>query len=724
MYESPNSLEDLCLDTICDNILIYVKLDHTNAGKRYKFADPDLFLFKELSEKLLGKFLEKNILCDALMFIFSEKNTKLSTVKLKNCKVTQNGLEILKQHKILDLECVNLKNVCIGNIIDCLNEHSIRNMTNVNFAKCSFIDVQRHSLMVKITQFKNLRSLNLAYTELNQHCLNMICEDLKLLEKLDISGTGTGIKDLSPLRQLLNLTSLAISDLSQSANYVSTLTHLSTLRHLDVSVFNEKLDHLTTSNVVKLLDDVTTLPHLVSLDVSGWRDFIPTETLLKYVETHPKLEFLGIVLTDCTFDSLFSSTNQWPNLTIAGLGNENQIKVTLKKYRERSNYVQKALYHLFQLTNLSPDARPDMFNLVLPVMAAHSNKFGVQMAATACLYNLTRGDLSKKIHPKSLSRGVNLTLYAMECFPDEFQLQKNSLLTLCSDTILQEINFDRFRCAKLVLDALCTFEDVNMNRMAVAICSILAAKVSTEETSELGARPVYMRKLLAMVQNRVESGVSDITLKFTLSALWNLTDESAATCTVFLEQGGAYLFLKVLKTFKDDSAIETKVLGLLNNIAEVVKLRHSLMMDPLMNELFVLLKSENIDVSYFAAGIVAHLASDGAEQWTVGSHTREEMLGELKNAVSQWKVPDSEMVAYRSFRPFFSLLRIEMDYQVQLWAVWAIHHVCTKNPKRYCVMLQDENGHLLLSDLINYTDSHPDIKSISSQILETVAGHV
>ncbi|XP_015836544.1 protein zyg-11 homolog isoform X2 [Tribolium castaneum] len=681
MYESPNSLEDLCLDTICDNILIYVKLDHTNAGKRYKFADPDLFLFKELSEKLLGKFLEKNILCDALMFIFSEKNTKLSTVKLKNCKVTQNGLEILKQHKILDLECVNLKNVCIGNIIDCLNEHSIRNMTNVNFAKCSFIDVQRHSLMVKITQFKNLRSLNLAYTELNQHCLNMICEDLKLLEKLDISGTGTGIKDLSPLRQLLNLTSLAISDLSQSANYVSTLTHLSTLRHLDVSVFNEKLDHLTTSNVVKLLDDVTTLPHLVSLDVSGWRDFIPTETLLKYVETHPKLEFLGIVLTDCTFDSLFSSTNQWPNLTIAGLGNENQIKVTLKKYRERSNYVQKALYHLFQLTNLSPDARPDMFNLVLPVMAAHSNKFGVQMAATACLYNLTRGDLSKKIHPKSLSRGVNLTLYAMECFPDEFQLQKNSLLTLCSDTILQEINFDRFRCAKLVLDALCTFEDVNMNRMAVAICSILAAKVSTEETSELGARPVYMRKLLAMVQNRVESGVSDITLKFTLSALWNLTDESAATCTVFLEQGGAYLFLKVLKTFKDDSAIETKVLGLLNNIAEVVKLRHSLMMDPLMNELFVLLKSENIDVSYFAAGIVAHLASDGAEQWTVGSHTREEMLGELKNAVSQWKVPDSEMVAYRSFRPFFSLLRIEMDYQVQLWAVWAIHHVCTKNRK-------------------------------------------
>ncbi|KAJ8929467.1 hypothetical protein NQ314_017847 [Rhamnusium bicolor] len=225
------------------------------------------------------------------------------------------------------------------------------------------------------------------------------------------------------------------------------------------------------------------------------------------------------------------------------------------------NYVQKALYHLFQLTSTFQEARPDIFNLVLSVMEAHIGRFGVQMAATACLYNLTRGELSKNIHPKALRIGVNLTLFAMETFPEEFQLQKNSLLTLCSDRILQEVNFNRFRCAKLVLDALCHFEDVNMNRMAVAICSILAAKVSTEETSKLGAKPVYMKKLLAMVQSRVESKMSDITLKFTLSALWNLTDESAATCTVFLEQGGAYLFLNVLKTFKDDSAIETKVLG-------------------------------------------------------------------------------------------------------------------------------------------------------------------
>ena len=71
----------------------------------------------------------------------------------------------------------------------------------------------------------------------------------------------------------------------------------------------------------------------------------------------------------------------------------------------------------------------------------------------------------------------------------------------------------------------------------------------------------------------------DITMKFTLSALWNLTDESPRTCKVFLENDGMDLFLEVLQTFPDEAAIETKILGLLNNIAEVSWLRSSLMVD-------------------------------------------------------------------------------------------------------------------------------------------------
>jgi len=66
-----------------------------------------------------------------------------------------------------------------------------------------------------------------------------------------------------------------------------------------------------------------------------------------------------------------------------------------------------------------------------------SDSFPVQMAATACLYNLTKSDLALNIHPSVLSKVVEATLDAMERFPNHNQLQKNTLLTLCSDRILQ-----------------------------------------------------------------------------------------------------------------------------------------------------------------------------------------------------------------------------------------------------------------------------------------------
>jgi len=58
------------------------------------------------------------------------------------------------------------------------------------------------------------------------------------------------------------------------------------------------------------------------------------------------------------------------------------------------------------------------------------------------------------------------------------------------------------------------------------ICfSMSAAKISTSETSLLGSQPQYMRKLLSIVKSKVQTSCVDVTIKFTLSALWNLTGE-------------------------------------------------------------------------------------------------------------------------------------------------------------------------------------------------------
>jgi Zyg-11 family protein len=64
------------------------------------------------------------------------------------------------------------------------------------------------------------------------------------------------------------------------------------------------------------------------------------------------------------------------------------------------------------------------------------------------------------------------------------------------------------------------------------LCTFAAAKISTEQTSQLGSHSNYMKKLLSIVRERMQEAVIDITMKFTLSALWNLTDESPKTCRV------------------------------------------------------------------------------------------------------------------------------------------------------------------------------------------------
>ena len=52
-----------------------------------------------------------------------------------------------------------------------------------------------------------------------------------------------------------------------------------------------------------------------------------------------------------------------------------------------------------------------------------------------------------------------------------------------------------------------------------------------------------------------------------------ISDESPDTCRVFLNEKGLCLFQLALDQFVNESSIETKILGLVNNIAEVKELR-------------------------------------------------------------------------------------------------------------------------------------------------------
>lgn len=58
---------------------------------------------------------------------------------------------------------------------------------------------------------------------------------------------------------------------------------------------------------------------------------------------------------------------------------------------------------------------------------------------------------------------------------------------------------------------------------------------------------MHLQQLLHIVRQKATQGMVDATLKFTLSALWNLTDESPTTCRHFIENQGLELFIKVLE---------------------------------------------------------------------------------------------------------------------------------------------------------------------------------
>lgn len=130
MYDNPQNLEELCLNCICDHLRDIFHFYYQLIGKtrengpkvslveKFTFKDSDMFLFNELSEKLLNKLGEKDLLCDTTLSLFTEKNTRLRSFKLRNANnVTHEGLKVLKQHKIVDLEIVNLKSVCINKIL-------------------------------------------------------------------------------------------------------------------------------------------------------------------------------------------------------------------------------------------------------------------------------------------------------------------------------------------------------------------------------------------------------------------------------------------------------------------------------------------------------------------------------------------------------------------------------------------------------------------------------
>ncbi|XP_028988285.1 protein zyg-11 homolog isoform X2 [Betta splendens] len=748
--EGPQSLCGLCLAQVC---LSLNSLCSRRADGSMSLVRAPLFP-QELADQLLDKMATTGILTDTSVGIFRNcEALRLRRASMRRCPISAGAFRLaLCAHRLQELDaswaCGGLTgaDVLSGLASSAGCRLSLQRLC-LNGLRLDWESLGDDGRGVGFSSLRGLRTLHVANTDLTDSVLEDICA-LPQLETLDVSCSAvTRLTALLKCRDTLrSLIAHRLQQLDTSPGSVlPVLSQLHALRHLDLSD-----DHFAAGNgdgregaetVRQLLEGgPRVLPSLASLDVSGQRG-VTEAGVRAFVGSRSGLVFLGLLATGVSACDVLPSQKQ---LKVTGEANENQVCEALRRYRERECFTREALVRLYSLTTDSDKPRPDILKLVLAAMQSHPASLHIHLVATATVYNLTTRDLAEALPLRLLSATVTQLLHAMKTFPSHQQVQRNCLLALCSDYILQDIPFDKYLAATLVINWLSDHEEPALQRMAVAVISILVAKLSTEETAQL-SKDIFIMKLIAIVQQKAMVGVTDTTLKFALSALWNLTDEVPAAACNFIQCQGLELYEEVLESYYSDPSIQQKVLGLLNNIAEVEELQAELMEEDLLEHVLGLLQDSHLEVGvrYFAGGILAHVASR-PEAWSLEEELHSTIAEQLHGSIMTWTRPEGEMVSYRSFRPFFPLLQTRQPSGVQLWALWAVHLVCSQNKSctitqmcfgsrscrfpsppapHYGGMLEKEGVTELLKALHAHPGSHGDVKALSDRILQMVERH-
>ncbi|KAM9241752.1 protein zyg-11 homolog A [Dugong dugon] len=713
---SPYSLVNICLNILIANLekLCSKRPDGT-------LCLPEHWSFpQEVADRFLGVMTWEGKLTDRTSSIFQGNQMKLKLASIQKAKLsTAAFVKAFCHHKLIELDATAVQaDLTVPDIISglCSNNWIRQNLRCLLLDSTSIPGDSRKLFFGQLTGLRILSVFNVCFH--NEDLANV--SRLPRLESLDISNTlVTNISALLTCKdQLKSLTMHYLKCLTMTKPQVlAVIRELKYLLHLDIS------DHrqLKSDLAFHLLQQKDILPNVVSLDISGG-SCITDGAVELFIQQRPAMQFVGLLATDAGYSDFFTTKQ---GLRVAGGANMNQISEALSRYRNRSCFVKEALYRLFTETFSIQITMPAILKLVAVGMRNHPLDLPVQFTASACTLNLTRQGLASGMPVRLLSEVTCLLFKALKNFPHYQQLQKNCLLSLTNSRILVDVPFDRFDAAKFVMRWLCKHENPKMQTMAVSITSILALQLSPEQTAQL-KEELFMavKELLAIVKQKTTENLDDVTLLFSLKALWNLTDESPAVCKHFIENEGLIIFIQVLETFSE-SAIQSKVLGLLNNVAEVKELSSNLVTEDVVKHISSLLHSKELEVSYLAAGIIAHLASN-KQHWISCDLQRSALLQDLHATVQNWPSSSCKMTAlvtYRSFKAFFPLLGNFSQPEVQLWALWAMYHVCSKNPSKYCKLLAEEGGLQLLCDIQEHSGADPQALQIATSILDDFRMH-
>ncbi|KAL0133150.1 hypothetical protein PUN28_000719 [Cardiocondyla obscurior] len=743
-YVGPERLTDLCYKLICENLdIISVK------GKRgHRMLRKGITFPSEIGDKIIEYAQRSEATEDDDCFFSIFKNlaaTRLKHVKISNCSLTDTSVQTLVSHKLYDLEltdCCNVTEFCIEHInANSENLHSLACHGTSMIIPSSFLNPSTSINYYErgyVFNTPNLKRLALGYVGIPSSEYLLLLAGLTNLTHLDLSNS-CNIDTFEFYHLVPNLVSLALYNVKVNTDpkyFVKNICQLKNLRHLDISQLHSKQGQFDNPNKV-LSDLVNGLPQLVSLDIGGTnlagRGVAERPIDTKIEDTnfmqlsdipglasriHKPLQFLGLYGTAhgaCRRHDI-------PAKVVAGDANEDQIliaaHVCMDNKQELLQKVLNDLYHVFRYEDCH---RMDQaLCTVLEAMEKHPAQKHIQISGSATLFYIVKMKEKGELVARMKRRIISTLLAGMSTHRDEETMMRNGCLALCQFRIPHDVMSNYETLVKVLLHSAKHSEPESfVQRIGIYLLNSLACQVEGKEKRLLG-KLGCVKTMLELVEYRVETNIFDDVLEVAWSTMWNMTDETSINCQRFLDEDGMALFLKCVQQYPHKEELLRNMMGLLGNVAEVEYLRIHLMQERYVTVFANLLRSnsDGIEVSYNAAGILAHMASDGIDAWSIEKPTRKEVLKYMVLAIENWDLNAERNINYRSFGPLLRLLDVYHTPPCQHWAAWALANLTKVYSFKYCALVVKEGGLEKLHTVIADPRPYERIKELANLVIE------
>ncbi|XP_014669859.1 PREDICTED: protein zer-1 homolog [Priapulus caudatus] len=475
------------------------------------------------------------------------------------------------------------------------------------------------------------------------------------------------------------------------------------------------------------------------------------------------LEFLGLL--NCVNDPCHRANI--PALTVAGDANEQQVLTAVEHYMERTAQLVHALNDLFHLFRTTPvhNTRKSLQLVLLAMEKHHADKL-VQISGSASLFYIMKSEEKQKFTAKVNRRIITALLNGMEKFLEQGSVSGIGVL---------RIYFASCRCDEdLHAPYYCVEGRLPLQKHGVR--RTVRDRWSTmwnvtDETPDNCRKFLENRGMEFFTSCLLAFEEKDELLRNMLGLLGNVAEVIELRCHIMTEEYISWfkyvrlhlfayeklveILLRTVQRDDDEDFIQRISIYLLNSLAcqvdnrqrNLIGVKGGIEVDNRQCNLIgvkggieIMLKlvegrlhnntcDDVMEIAwstmwnvtgqvYNAAGILAHIASDGRDAWTIAAPPRHEVLARMADTIERWSLTKHRNINYRSFKPILRLLVHYDTPQVQHWAVWALANLTKVYSSRYCELLKEEGGLAMLREIVDDPRPYARIRQLADMVLD------